>query len=179
MTSEPPCATRASMADAPDLPGVVAAFNASQARHVVIDGFAVIAHEHVRATEASDMLIPEDEANDGRVLDALRRLGARHIDGRELAATDLSKRPHLRLDCGAHGVVDLLREGASPLDFESVEAAAIKTVVRDVPMSFAGLESIVAFKRLAGRPQDRRDLEALEPIHGPLPIQPIPGLDEV
>lgn len=41
----------------------------------------------------------------------------------------------------------------------------------------AGLSSIVGFKRLAGRPQDRQDLERLAEIHGELPIEPIPGLD--
>ena len=42
---------------------------------------------------------------------------------------------------------------------------------------FASLRSIVGFKRLADRPQDRRDLEELESFHGELPIDPIPGLD--
>jgi molybdopterin-guanine dinucleotide biosynthesis protein len=42
-----------------------------------------------------------------------------------------------------------------------------------------GLDYVVigGFKRLAGRPQDRRDLEELESFHGELPIDSIPGLD--
>jgi hypothetical protein len=43
---------------------------------------------------------------------------------------------------------------------------------------FASHRSIVGFKRLAGRPQDKRDLEELEAFNGELPIDPIPGLDE-
>jgi len=40
------------------------------------------------------------------------------------------------------------------------------------------LPSVVGFKRLAHRPDpDRSDLRHLEAIHGPLPIEPIPGLD--
>jgi hypothetical protein len=42
---------------------------------------------------------------------------------------------------------------------------------------FAALPSIVDFKRLAGRPQDRLDLSELEALHGELPVDPIPGLD--
>jgi hypothetical protein len=42
---------------------------------------------------------------------------------------------------------------------------------------FAALSSIVGFKRLAGRPRDRNDLEELEALHGELPVDPIPGLD--
>lgn len=39
------------------------------------------------------------------------------------------------------------------------------------------LPSLVGFKRLAGRPQDRQDLIDLEAIYGELPIEPIPGVD--
>jgi hypothetical protein len=42
----------------------------------------------------------------------------------------------------------------------------------------AGLRSIVGFKRLADRPRDRNDLIGLSDIHGKLPVEPIPGLDE-
>lgn len=166
------------MAGAPDPTGVVAAFNTAGARHVVIGGFAVIAHEHVRATEDTDLLIPDDPANDVKVLEALDALEARGSDGREVGLERLSDTEHLRVDCGDHGLVDLVREGLPPLDFKSVEQAAIHAVVRGVPMQFAGLESLVAFKRLAGRPLDRQDLEALEAIHGELPIRPLPGLDD-
>lgn len=165
------------MVGAPDLPGVVEAFNALAARHVVIGGFAVIAHEHIRATEDIDLLIPDDRANDARVLDALRTLGARRTDGGDIRNADISEREHLRLDCGKHGIVDLLRGGLPPLDFGTVESCAVAAEVRGISMRFAGLESIVAFKRLAGRPRDRQDLEALRAIHGELPITPIPGLD--
>lgn len=42
----------------------------------------------------------------------------------------------------------------------------------------AGLRGIVGFKRLAGRPRDRNDLIGLEEIHGELPKDPLPGLDD-
>lgn len=144
---------------------------------MVIGGFAVIAHRHVRATEDSDLLIPDDAENDRRVLAALRALHARRRDGADVTFREVSERPHLRVDTAAHGIVDLLREGVAPLDFETVAADAIAAEVREVPMRFAGLATLVALKRLAGRPRDRQDLEALEQIHGPLPVRPIPGLD--
>lgn len=160
------------MADPPDLVGVVAAFRAARARHVVIGGFAVIAHEFVRATEDSDLLIPDDAANDLCVIDALRALGAVDVTAERLAA-----REHLRVVAGGHGIVDLLRGGEPPLDFASVDADAIEAEVRGVPIRFAGLASVVAFKRLANRVKDRLDLEALTEIHGDLPRLHIPGLD--
>ena len=75
----------------PDLPRVAAAFNADGARYVVIGGFAVIAHQYVRATEDVDLLIPDDAANDERVVAALRGLGARQRDGGAVTA-ELSAR---------------------------------------------------------------------------------------
>jgi len=75
-------------------------------------------------------------------------------------------------------VLDLLKEGEPPLDFASVSDSALRATIEGTPTLFASLPSIVAFKRLAGRPRDRQDLEALAEIHGELPILPIPGLDD-
>lgn len=164
----------------PDLAAVVGAFAAQSAQAVVIGGFAVIANRHVRATEDVDLLIPEDAANHERVRLALQVLGARFLHGgAPVDAAALIAHEHLRLDCGPAGVVDLLKEGEPPLDFATVSATALTAEVGGTPARFAGLASIVAFKRLAARPRDRQDLLALEEIHGELPILPIPGLDDV
>jgi hypothetical protein len=162
----------------PDLPRVVAAFNAERARHVVIGGFAVVAHQYVRATEDVDLLVPDEPANDERVVAALARLGARMRDGRAIEPSDVATREHLRVDSDA-GIVDLLRAGVAPLDFDSVDADAIEAVVDDVPIRVCGLASLVAFKRLANRSRDRLDLEELEARYGrPLPRLHLPGLDD-
>lgn len=162
----------------PDLRAVTGALLESGAEFVVIGGFAVIAHRHVRATEDVDVLIPEDEENDRRCLTALGNLGAlRHDAGRPVELADLTGRDHLRAR-GRGGLVDLVREGPPPLDFRSVSADALRADLGDGEFRVAGLASLVAFKRLAGRPRDRQDLEALAEEHGELPILPVPGLDE-
>lgn len=71
----------------------------------------------------------------------------------------------------------LLRGGLPPLDYETVAARAFEADVAGQPAPVASLRSIVGFKRLAGRPRDRNDLEELEALNGQLPIDPIPGLD--
>ncbi len=63
-------------------------------------------------------------------------------------------------------------------DSDTVATHAIDAEVGGEPARVASLRSIVGFKRLAGRPQDRRDLEELEAFHGELPIESIPGLDD-
>lgn len=71
-----------------------------------------------------------------------------------------------------------MRGGLPPLDYETVAADAIELDRQGGPAPFASLRSIVGFKRLAGRGQDRLDLENLERVNGKLPEVEIPGLDD-
>jgi hypothetical protein len=161
----------------PDLAAVTAALLDAGARFVVIGGFAVIANDYVRATEDVDFLIPDDAGND-RALDvALAALDAHWVaPERRFAAGDLAEREHSRLWTRA-GLVDLLREGAPPLDFATVRDNALEADLGAGRFHVASLASLVAFKRLAGRPRDKADLDELREIHGELPIDPLPGLD--
>lgn len=148
------------------------------ARFVVVGGFAVIANRYVRATEDIDFLVPDDADNDRRVLMALRALdGVRYRDSEPLRDEHLDGQTHLRATTSA-GVIDVMRGGLPPLDFETVAERAMPADFGGVEFLIAGLSSIVGFKRLAGRPRDRNDLEELAEIHGELPSEPIPGLDE-
>ncbi len=161
----------------PELDVAAAAMHAAGADFVVVGGFAVIANRFVRATEDIDFLVPDDPSNDRRVLAALRGLGAvRFRDDQPLLDEHLLGQAHLRTKTSA-GVIDIIRGGLPPLDFETVRERALLADYGDLPVRVAGLSSIVGFKRLAGRPRDRNDLIGLEEIHGELPIDPIPGLD--
>ncbi len=60
------------------------------------------------------------------------------------------------------------------MDYESVAAGAMEADVGGQPAPIANLRSIVGFKRLAGRPQDKRDLEELEAFHGRVADRPYP-----
>lgn len=162
----------------PELDVAVAAMVAEDARFVVIGGFSVIANRFVRATEDIDFLVPDDVENDRRVLAALRGLdGLRLRDDEPLREEHLVDQAHLRAKTRA-GVIDIMRGGLPPLDYETVEERAMPADYGGVEFPIAGLSSIVGFKRLAGRPRDRNDLIGLAEIHGELPDEPIPGLDE-
>ncbi|HEY2141945.1 MAG TPA: nucleotidyl transferase AbiEii/AbiGii toxin family protein [Solirubrobacteraceae bacterium] len=161
----------------PELDVAVAAMVAEGARFVLIGGFAVIANRFIRATEDIDFLAPDDVENDRRVLAALVRLGGvRFRDEAPLREEHLLDQTHLRAKTRA-GVVDILRGGLPPLDYDTVEERAMQAEYGEVEFLVAGLSSIVGFKRLAGRPRDRNDLLGLAEIHGELPIESIPGLD--
>jgi hypothetical protein len=161
----------------PELDVAVAAMIEAGARFVVVGGFSVIANRFIRATEDVDFLVPDDAANDQRVLTALLKLdGVRLRDAAPLCDEHLRGQTHLRAKTRA-GVIDIMRGGMPPLDYATVEERAMRADDGGVEFLVAGLSSIVGFKRLAGRPRDRNDLLGLEEIHGELPIEPIPGLD--
>jgi hypothetical protein len=161
----------------PDLDGVVADANAVGLKYVVIGGFSVMANGFLRATKDSDLLVPDGQETDEAILRFLDRIEASRLrDGKVLTQEDVAGAHHLRV-ISRYGIVDLMRGGLPPLDYDTVSEHAIDAEVGSQPARIAGLRSIVGFKRLAGRPQDRRDLEELEAFHGELPIEPIPGLD--
>jgi hypothetical protein len=103
-------------------------------------------------------------------------MAQREIRGPDLEGPDVAGAHHLRVD-SRHGVIDIMRGGLPPLDYETVSARAIERSWRGSPVRVASLRSLVGFKRLAGRGQDRVDLEKLESSNGELPVDPIPGLD--
>src|ERR1041384_7733883 len=108
----------------PELDVAVAAMVGEGARFVVVGGFAVIANRFVRATEDIDFLVPDDEDNDRLILAALRSLdGVRHRDDAPLGEEYLIGQTHLRAKTGA-GIVDIIRGGLPPLDYETVETRA-------------------------------------------------------
>ena len=161
----------------PDLVGVCRSLNAAGAHYLVIGGFAVIAHQHVRATEDSDLLVPVDDANVDALAAALADLDAVvTATGSAPTRVLLAEAAHIRLDTRA-GLVDLLREGDPPLDFESGFADRLTVILDDVEIPVAGLALLATLKRVAGRLRDRADLEELERIHGELPSLPLPDPD--
>lgn len=162
----------------PDLAGVVADAKAVGLDYVVIGGFSVIYHGHIRATKDSDLLVPDGPEADEAILRFLDLAAATRLrDGKMLTYAEVTDVPNIRLNT-RHGIVDIMRGGLPPLDYRTVAERAETVDFLGESVRIAGLASVVGFKRLAHRPDpDRSDLRSLEAIHGPLPIEPIPGLD--
>jgi hypothetical protein len=162
----------------PDLSGVVANADAVGLDYVVIGGFSVIYHGYVRATKDSDLLVPDGPDADAAVLRFLERVGGRRLrDNKVLTPEDVIGSHHLRINSHC-GIVDIMRGGLPPLDYDTVARRADTTQWDGQMVRVAALPSLVGFKRLAGRPQDRTDLAELEGLYDGLPIEPIPGLDD-
>jgi len=162
----------------PDLGGVVADAAKAGLPCVVIGGFSVIANGYVRATEDSDLLVPDGPEADAAIGRFLDESGARRLrDDKRLTAREIADADHLRV-LTRHGIVDVLRGGKPPLDYETVAERAFEVELGGHVTRVASLRSVVGFKRLADRPRDRSDLEELKALHGELPTDPIPGLDD-
>jgi hypothetical protein len=162
----------------PDLDGVVADANAVGLEYVVIGGFSVIANGYLRATNDSDLLVSDDPGTDDAIIRFLERVDATRLyDGKLLGRQEIVGAHHLRVK-SRHGIIDIMRGGLPPLDYDTVAERALNVDVAGQSARIAGLRSIVGFKRLANRPRDRNDLDELEAFHGSLPIDPIPGVDE-
>ncbi len=156
---------------------MVADANEARLPYVVIGGFAVIAHGYFRATKDSDLLVPDGPDADAAIARFLKLAGARRLsDGKQLTDEDIRSTHHLRVD-SRHGVIGIMRGGLPPLDYYTVAARAVDAAWRGSKFRVAALRSLVGFKRLAGRGQDRVDLEKLENANGELPIDEIPGVD--
>jgi hypothetical protein len=161
----------------PDLAGVIADANSAGLRHVVIGGFSVIFHGYVRATRDSDLLVPDGEEADETILRFLNLANGRRLsDRKKLTIDDITDAEQLRVS-SRRGIIDIIRGGSPPLDFDTVFDRADAVEWEGQMVRVAALPSVVGFKRLAKRPQDRVDLEELKAIHGDLPVEPIPGLD--
>ena len=161
----------------PDLAGVIADANSADLKHVVIGGFSVIFHGYVRATRDSDLLVPDGEEADEAILRFLAVTDGRRLsDEKRLTIDDISGAEQLKVN-SRRGIIDIIRGGSPPLDFDTVSDRADTVEWEGQIVRVAALPSVVGFKRLARRPQDRVDLEELEAIHGDLPVEPIPGLD--
>lgn len=151
---------------------------AHQVPHVVIGGWAVITHGYVRYTRDIDVLIPDSADARTRAALAMSSIHALRLGGERIQADSEMPAQGWQLETD-HGRIDLLLEGEPPLDFASVSSSAIRTQMGELSLQVADLPHLVAFKRLAGRPHDRVDLDELASINGgELPILALPGIDD-
>src|SRR5690242_8772687 len=145
--------------------------------HVMIGGWAVITHGYVRYTRDIDFLIPDSAEGRGRAALAMSSVHGRRLDGQLILADSEIPEQGWQLETDV-GRIDLLLEGEPPLDFASVSSSAIETSMDGVSVLVADLAHLVAFKRLAARPQDRVDLDELAALNGgTLPMLELPGID--
>jgi Nucleotidyltransferase of unknown function (DUF6036) len=129
--------------------------NQARARYLVAGGVAANLHGSVRATKDVDILVPPDEKNMARVLEALSNLpwGV----AKELVAADVAKKPITIV--GDDPRVDVLTV-AWTVTFARAWPRRLVRRIEGVRVPFLSLTDLTASKR-TGRPADEADLEVL------------------
>lgn len=135
--------------------------------YIVIGGFAVIAHGHVRATKDVDIVASDDRENLERLAAALRELGARlrgvtteHLPVDPTNTQDLGNGANWTMVTDA-GWVDFMAAPPGAAPYQRVRERAVRRRVRDVDIPIVGIDDLVRMKRAAGRGRDLADIAAL------------------
>ena len=123
----------------PDLLDLIAALNAASARFLVVGGYAVAAHGHVRATKDLDVWVEPSE--------------------RDLAS------PHYGFMMGAPPRrIDILTTISGVAFEDAWQGRLVRAVTDGVEAPFIGIDDLLANKAASARPQDLADIEALRQL---------------
>lgn len=145
-----------------------------QVQYVLVGGLAVQLHGFLRATFDIDLVLAMDDENLVRFIDVAKSYGLKPgipvpIDS--LRNADQIDQWHrekgmlafsLRESQTGGGIVDVLVRPDVTFEKLSVNAVEGSLFGRHVPI--ASIEDLLAMKRIANRPKDRLDIEALEKI---------------
>ncbi len=129
------------------------------AEFVIVGGYAVAFHGHVRATKDLDVLVRATPENAAKVYEGLAAFGA------PLAAFDVSDRDFATYD-------GVLQVGVPPLrvdvlnrigvSFDDAIADGCTLDIEGRAVRVIGRDALLRAKRAAARPQDLADVDALE-----------------
>jgi hypothetical protein len=147
---------------------------------VVIGGFAVVLHGHVRTTKGVDIVPAPDVQNISRLWDAITSIDAEPPDWGDFDPNELPA-PFTReglIEGGGNwvlytrlGRLDLMpyvEDDDGELPYDELRAAAESELFDEVGhrVWFASAEHLIAMKEHAGRDEDLRDVTALRRVHG-------------
>jgi hypothetical protein len=153
---------------------IVEALNRNHVRYVVVGGVAVVLHGHARLTADLDLAVdlsPSEARNAVETLVALGFTPRAPVDPSGFA--DPSTRARWIAEQGMKVFsmwdpanpmrsVDLFVD--NPVDFEELWAGSELIPLVGTEVRVASIPDLIRLKQLAGRPEDRLDIEALETI---------------
>lgn len=136
---------------------VVAVLNKHGVDFMLIGGFAVVYHGHVRATEDLDLFIRRSEENAKKAVAALKELSRGELDlsadvftaGKGVLIGEVPLR------------VDILSR-IEGVDFEQAWPRSRTDLFGAATVHYISREDLIANKRATGRPQDLDDARELE-----------------
>ncbi len=140
-----------------DFKELLASFNAHGVEYVVVGAHALAFHGAPRYTQDLDIYVRPTGENAVRVLAALADFGFRSLD---LTPADFAS-PGMIVQLGVAPVrVDLITS-LPGVSWEEVDAGKSGGTYGDVPVYYIGREQFIANKKVAGRPKDLADIDAV------------------
>ncbi len=137
---------------------MLSAFADAEVRYLVIGGHAVSLHSRPRTTKDIDIWLEPSRDNIARACAALRAFG---IPTELVAELDSASSDDIVWFGRPPARVDLL-QSVPALSFEEAWLRRVTVSFHGVSVSFLGIEDLILNKRTVGRPQDKRDVRALE-----------------
>jgi hypothetical protein len=154
---------------------LLSALQTHEVRFVVVGGFSLAAHGVIRGTKDVDIAPAPDRTNLERLAKALHQLQATidlgDIDsdelGIELDAESFMQGGNFCL-LTTYGRLDVMQELSGIHGYKDLRASAIEVSMPGVelPLLFAGYETLLAMKSAAGRDQDIVDIAELRRARG-------------
>ncbi len=142
-----------------------------QIRYLVVGAVAVNLHGVPRMTADLDLMLDMAEPNLRRFVEATAALGYRpRVPVAADAILDSAKRREWQESKSMvmftwihptrpYEEIDIFLE--NPIDFESAYVNRTDVPIQDFTIPIAGIHDLIALKRIAGRDQDRSDIDAL------------------
>lgn len=156
------------------IPNIVQALSDVGVAFVLVGGFAVQLHGFVRSTLDIDLVLAMDDANLSKFIEVGKRFGLAPvipvpIDSLKNAAQIEQWHREkgllafaLREPGIAGSVIDILVRSDVPYERLAEDAVSMPLFGRQVAV--ASIDHLLEMKRIANRPKDRLDIEALEKI---------------
>lgn len=150
------------------------ALNRNEVRYLVVGGVAVVLHGYARLTADLDLIVDLSPIEARKAIETLVGLGLRPTAPVEpLGFADPEIRSRwiseekmqvfsMRDPATPMRQVDLFAE--SPMDFEQLWVNSELIELEETRVRVASIPDLIRLKRLAGRPLDLADVEALEEI---------------
>lgn len=156
------------------IPDILRALTDAGVQFVLVGGFAVQLHGFVRTTLDLDLVLAMDDANLTLFIDVAKRFGLAPIIPVSIDALKNAKQIDqwhkekgmlafaLREPQVSGSVIDVLVRPEVTFDALKVDASTVDLFDRSIKI--ASIEHLLFMKRIANRPKDRIDVEALEKI---------------